>query len=924
MEDRESRNARAYGESSRRVEKRSFQDFPLVPPTASPSEVPKSGLSVGQASQRPSRRSLQASGTIQSPKTPYTAEGIPTPILSNPTGDQLYSSQELQQSSAKDDFDSVQEVNIAVLGCSHVGKSTFMQCALDSKKQVFSPVLSKKVSLEGSISIVCLIEMDIKDVEVQNGSLQWPKKVKDYLLPRIDGSLILFDITNLNSIEMLPRAVSALGRDSIPTVLVASKCDTSPKSWRVTPRMVDSMVKDNKDIQSFQTALCTPETHKRCISIMLRNVILQRHGDPCAPQRNHRPRAATSSQPTSPLKIAQNPTSRSKHGRAASELPENVPYESFNIPIRNSEPIRRPVSPSKFLHSAKDEKATELDHRQANFTAIAPSDRPDDHGEDFIFSSESKQVLMNVLIASRTNSTQSDSTEAVSHTNDSSLSDLSQKDSLLTSHQSRPESDQDQSSDLGVPFENLVDRLLAPPMSKQDTKFVVAFLCLYRIFAAPSELLAAILKRFEGLPGDEMPQLVRLTMQLRYLNILQEWISEYQGDFAHPATRHVITTFVHSLSMNPEFATAHQEISIVLEAVGEDDDAEWAYSDQARSRASTIESFLSSSSTQTATSTITAESSAEEINDTRNPEKPIHGHSVRHPTNGPVVPSLESSGSPSTNLNSRMLLNRVADARGQAQRLRPSPRFSLDKIRWHQVMDLSIENIAFELTRIDWVLYTSIRPRDLIRHVSLNTERKQRCKSLEFVNAMIDHFNHIAFWVSSMILIRDKPKHRALMLEKFMAIAWRLRQLNNYNSLGAIIAGINGTAVHRLVQTRGLVPPEKVKQYWRLEILMAPAKSYSAYRLGWRNTSSPRIPFVPLHRRDLVSAEAGNRTFIRTENGERINWKKFEIMGDVVIGIRESQGLPYPALCRNEEAQQLILNGKFSKDDDVREPHQPT
>ena len=36
---------------------------------------------------------------------------------------------------------------------------------------------------------------------------------------------------------------------------------------------------------------------------------------------------------------------------------------------------------------------------------------------------------------------------------------------------------------------------------------------------------------------------------------------------------------------------------------------------------------------------------------------------------------------------------------------------------------------------------------------------------------MIKQFNHVAFFVASMILLRDKPKHRARCLEKFMGIA---------------------------------------------------------------------------------------------------------------------------------------------------------
>lgn len=150
-----------------------------------------------------------------------------------------------------------------------------------------------------------------------------------------------------------------------------------------------------------------------------------------------------------------------------------------------------------------------------------------------------------------------------------------------------------------------------------------------------------------------------------------------------------------------------------------------------------------------------------------------------------------------------------------------------------------------------------------------------------------------------------------------MGVAWQLRYLNNYNSLGAVIAGINGTAVHRLAQTRELVPPQAQKQFMRLEILMGTQKSHFAYRLAYGNTTTQRIPFLPLHRRDLVLAEQGNRTYIRDEDNERINWKKFEVMGDVIIGIRKSQEVPYPNINRNEEVQRLVLDGRFCKDDDV-------
>lgn len=143
-----------------------------------------------------------------------------------------------------------------------------------------------------------------------------------------------------------------------------------------------------------------------------------------------------------------------------------------------------------------------------------------------------------------------------------------------------------------------------------------------------------------------------------------------------------------------------------------------------------------------------------------------------------------------------------------------------------------------------------------------------------------------------------------------------LRRQNNYNSLGAIIAGLSGTPVYRLTQTRELVPAQVQKQFMSLVILMGTQKSHFAYRLAWDNSFAERIPFLPLHLRDLVSAEEGNKTFVG-ENADRINWCKFQIMGEVVLTIQESQRTPFPAFQRSEDVQRLILETKFTGDEEV-------
>lgn len=799
-----------------------------------------------------------------------------------------------------------------------------MKSALDLTRGPTSPISSKKVSLEGSISVVRLIELDTDDVEVIDNSVHWPDTIGTQATPVVDGALVLYSVLDQYSITPLPALLNALSNDATPAVVVASNADHPSKSWRVSLKNIEKLCSEFKGVDSVQTSISAPDSHKRCVSIMLRNIMLDKQGGPCKPKRSRRPRALTSSQPASPQKSSNRARLSGKHLRGASNAQDDLPrlVTTLSLVSDTSASSSRLASPqmSQILPPMSDDSIEGQFSPYVDNAVQESSDEKEPETPDTVpRDSNRANITHNIPIRSSVSDTRPPSTlraessptidEQTNATPDSP--DVDSPPTL----EIRGLGDEE-TKESGVSFEELLDRLISQPMSKTDSKFVATFLCLYRKFAAPSELLLGIIQRFEDFNDNYMPHLLQLNSQLRCLRVLRDFVADYPGDFAHPFTRRIITNFVHGLALSPAFAVAHKEIAPHLDVVQDDDDTEWAYSDQSRSRASTMESFLSISSAHSAASTVTADSSTEDIVDDLMGDKAARSLSTSVSATHSTSSSVDQFASQSTT-SFQQMLNTVENARSAARLLTPIPRSPLDKIRWRQMMDIPNDQIADELTRIDWILYSAIRPRDLIRHISLSADQKARCKSLQHVNRMINQFNHVAFWVANMILLRDKPKHRAQALEKFMGVAWSVRKMNNYNSLGAIIAGINGTAVHRLAQTRELIPREVGKQFMRLEILMGTTKSHAAYRMGWSNTSKPRIPFLPLHRRDLVLAEEGNRTFIPGPDGDRINWKKFEVMGDVIVEIRKSQELPYQTIKENKAVQRQVLDGKFCKDDEV-------
>ena len=464
----------------------------------------------------------------------------------------------------------------------------------------------------------------------------------------------------------------------------------------------------------------------------------------------------------------------------------------------------------------------------------------------------------------------------------------------------------DVSNDKGYSFESLVDRLLLLPKSKADSRFRAIFLALYRKFAAPGRLLEAIVHRFEGLEGEDVAFMSRTVSQLRYLSVIEQWIGTYPGDFAHPRTRHRMRTFVAKLACTRIFTAAAREMSADLEVVINDDDTDWACCDKDREQGNLPENenpWPSRSST---------------LLDDPDLEFSDSIGSLALNNSRPSGDTISATTLPS----SYGLLHTVDLARRQAQSLIPNPKTSvnINKHHWRLLFEMPNDVIARELTRIDWIMFSAIRPRDLIRYVSLSAHEKVACKSLVHVTRMVEHFNHLRDWVANFILLRDKAKHRVVMLEKLMQVARKLRDHNNYNSLGAFLAGIGSSAVLRLNATRELLSSDIQKDWMKLEILMSHTKSYSSYRLAWENSSGERIPFLPLPLRDLVGSQEGNKTYIGHETDGRINWLMFEVMGEVIVGIQKAQGLPYRNLVaspRQDDLRALIMNVTLVRDDDV-------
>lgn len=210
--------------------------------------------------------------------------------------------------------------------------------------------------------------------------------------------------------------------------------------------------------------------------------------------------------------------------------------------------------------------------------------------------------------------------------------------------------------------------------------------------------------------------------------------------------------------------------------------------------------------------------------------------------------------------------------------------------RWsqafHAVLQMDPYTFALELTRMQWEMFSVIRPRDVLRH-DLGKERD------EPVSRSIDFFNHVARFVSTMVLASPKPKNRARVYEAFVKIAHQLRRLNNYDSLSAVISGLRETSVHRLGETHKLVrlEPTLARDFQSHMRLMDPRGGYVIYRRALQADSTYGHTAIPLLSAvlSLVSRLQAGRPEDRRPSDSFVQWGKFQRFGEILAVIPDFQ-----------------------------------
>lgn len=160
-----------------------------------------------------------------------------------------------------------------------------------------------------------------------------------------------------------------------------------------------------------------------------------------------------------------------------------------------------------------------------------------------------------------------------------------------------------------------------------------------------------------------------------------------------------------------------------------------------------------------------------------------------------------------------------------------------------RLIDIDASLFAREITLIDKELFIRIPWPEL---ANCGWMTKDKYVTSPNVMAMVEFFNRVALLAASEILSQDTPSGRARAISKVIQIADKCHLLGNFNSLKALLAGLQSTPVYRLKETWKEVPSKRKKKFRDLSILMGESDNFSLYRseLSACLENGPCLPFL--------------------------------------------------------------------------------
>jgi son of sevenless-like protein len=218
-----------------------------------------------------------------------------------------------------------------------------------------------------------------------------------------------------------------------------------------------------------------------------------------------------------------------------------------------------------------------------------------------------------------------------------------------------------------------------------------------------------------------------------------------------------------------------------------------------------------------------------------------------------------------------------------------------------RLLEIDPLEMARQLTIMESTLYNRIKPVEC-----LNKLWSQPDANTENIKAMIFNSNRLTMWTAEVILAQEEIKRRVQIIKHLIQVVRRLRELNNFSTLTAIVSGLNSAPIHRLRRTWTQVPNRHLQVLESQNDLINSAKNFSTYREALHSQSPPCVPFLGVYLTDLTFIDEGNPHLIHHKGRALISFAKRQKTAEVIREIQQYQHVPY-ALQPLPDVQNFIM-----------------
>ncbi|MEE6475146.1 hypothetical protein FKM82_010641 [Ascaphus truei] len=114
-------------------------------------------------------------------------------------------------------------------------------------------------------------------------------------------------------------------------------------------------------------------------------------------------------------------------------------------------------------------------------------------------------------------------------------------------------------------------------------------------------------------------------------------------------------------------------------------------------------------------------------------------------------------------------------------------------------------------------------------------------------------FNGVSKWVQLMVLSKPTPQQRAEVITKYINVSQKLLDLQNFNTLMAVVGGLSHSSISRLKDTHSHLSAEVTKAWNEMTELVSSNGNYCSYRKAFAECEGFKIPILGVHLKDLIA-----------------------------------------------------------------------